>query len=247
MRKVIITICFNRPDKIRSAIQRLEATQNTNGFEKYLIDVAYPLPDKKTNAVDLALIANRNNWTLLKPLKNRGVAGNWTWAVNELSLTHGDCIIGMDPDSEPVDDGWCDAVVDVIRFGNIAYCGLTRISPPGLETEVDESKYMYSRSYINTRKVRHYGEPIGWPMGGFNAGFIKEGRLTQPRSHYGFIEIDSINNMRGTDWKWVMLDEFRDQTSERGEPTYRDWKIEQAQGKTDLDFEAWLFKKGILK
>lgn len=246
MRKAIITLCFNRPEVVRNSIQRLNKTQKTDGFEKYLIDVSFPIPDKTHNTIELATMANQFGYKLLKPAYNRGVARNWMWAVEELELNNNDVIIGMDPDSEPIDNGWADALVDVLTGGQkIAYCGLTRVSPPGLATEVDESKIIYSRSVINTRKVRHYSQPIGWPMGGFSAGFVRERGIWQPRSRYGFIEHETIRNMG--DWKWVMLDEFRDQTSDRGETIYRDWKVEQAQGKTDLDFEAWLKDKGLIQ
>ena len=238
MRKVIMTLCFNRPDVVAGAIQRLKQTQDLTNYEYYLIDVGYPLPDKRENAIKLAEIAHNNNVDLLRPYKNRGVAVNWMWACVELELKIGDVLIGMDPDSVPVTKGWADAVTDVLINEQypMGYCGLTRTTPPQLSTEVDESNKPYTLHEINGRKVRKYAQPVSWPMGGFNVEFMRTVGIHQPRSHYGFIEMGTMKKMRDTKWDWCLLDEFYDETHDRGEDLYKKWKVLQAQGTYQKDF-----------
>ena len=230
MRKAIITLCFNRPEQVAHSIGRLNSTQDTSAYEKYLIDVSYPLPDKKKNTIKLANLAMHHGYELLKPYKNRGVAINWMHAVMELELKAGDVIIGMDPDSHPMTSGWCDALTDVlISDKKIGYCGLTRTSKPELSTEVDESSYQYSIQEIAGHDVRFYEKPVAWPMGGFNVEFVKTVGIHQPRKHYGFIEIETIRQMQKTEWSWCMLDKYYDATSERGEDLFRQWKLMEEQ------------------
>lgn len=245
MRKVIITLAFNDPEQVQKAVKRLKDTQDISTYEYYIIDVGFPIPCKRKNFKRLCDIANAYDVDILKPARNRGVSGNWMWAVYELGLEGNDVIIGMDPDSEPQQRGWCDALTDVLSnsMEPIAYCGLTRITPPQLSTEVNEFDKPYTTHMIAGRKVRKYMEAISWPMGGFNAGFVRERGIHQPRTRYGFIEMGTIRLMENTKWDWCMLDEFHDATSDRGDKRYQEWKIKQARAETHLDFEDYL--KGI--
>lgn len=244
MRKVIITLCYNRPEVVAQSIGRLKRTQDTNGYEKYLIDVSYPLPDVRQNTRKLANLAHFHGYDLIKPYRNRGVAVNWMHAAAELELQPGDVLIGMDPDSEPTTPNWCDALVNVLSSDpTIAYCGLTRISKPTLATEVDESQYRYKVADIGGEDVRFYDQPVSWPMGAFSVKFMKEIGIHQPRTYYGFIEIGCMKRMANTDWRWCMLDKHFDKTSDRGEESYKQWKIAQAKQLTDLDFKDYLLKQ----
>lgn len=244
MRKVIITLAYNRPEVVEQSLIRLRQTQDLTDYEYYLIDPGYPIPSKRENFLKIVDIAKRYQVEYLKPATNRGVSGNWMWAIYELGLgkTENDVIIGMDPDSNPMDNGWCDAIVDVIVKGKekIAYCGLTRTSPPDLATEVDESQRAYTLHNIGGRKVRLYSELISWPMGGFSARFARERGIHQTRSMYGYLELATVRAMDGTDWDWCMLDNFRDYTVDRGEDMFRQWKVAQAQGRTNSDFETFI-------
>jgi hypothetical protein len=242
MRKVIMVLCYNRPEVIEQAIKRLNETQDINGYECFLIDVRYPLPDKNENFKQLAPMALKYGFDFLRPAMNRGVSGNWTWVVNELGLRGNDVLIGMDPDSMPQNNGWCDALTDVLSQGDtpIGYCGLTRVSPPELSTERDESGIGYIIKEVGGRRLRMFSQPMSWPMGGFNAGFVNEVGIHQPRSRYGYIEIATIKEMEKTHWDWGLLDEFFDATSDRGESEYKAWKVDHAIGRTDLDFESYL-------
>lgn len=245
MRKVIITLAFNDPDQVQKAVKRLKETQDLTDYEYYIIDPGYPIPSKAENFYRLVDISRAYNVDIIRPFQNRGVSGNWRWAVYELGLQKGDVIIGMDPDSAPQEQGWCDAVSDVLTQEEkpIAYCGLTRISPPQLSTEVDESRKSYTIDTLGERKVRFYAEPVSWPMGGFNVQFVRERGIHQPRTRYGFIEMGTIRLMEGTAWDWCMLDDFHDATFDRGDQRYQEWKIKQARNETHLDFEDYL--KGI--
>lgn len=244
-----MTLGFNKPETIEMSMKRLVDTcDNLNRVEKVLVDLNYPLPNKKQNTVRLAELSSIYDYTLLKPHINRGVSGNWMWVMNELDLKHEDVLIGMDPDSEPQQKGWVEAITRVLTSQpKVAYVGLKRTSPPGLSTESDESNRRYVSLNVSNERVRLYQDLIAWPMGGFQVSFMKDYGLHQKNNRYGHIEYCTDKVMKENGYQWLILEDYEDATSCRGDALYKAWKVEQANMKTDLDFENWLIVKGFIK
>lgn len=244
MRAIVMTLGFNKVSNILTAYHRFHQTNPGFRYDEYVIvDLDFPDFDKMPSVVSLSSLSVDFGFTLLKPRKNRGVSGNWNWTALEMDIKDEDILIGMDPDSDPVNSGWAKAICDVMSADKkIAYCGLTRASAPGLPHEVPEGHQKYKLKEVGGHNVRVYDELIAWPMGAFRGEFIKAGGIEQARSHYGFIEHKSAENMNKLGMHWVMLDEFKDQTSDRGSKLFKEWKVAQVRNETDLDFKDWMNK-----
>lgn len=244
MKVFVMTLGFNRTENILNAYHKFHHTNPGFKYDNYaIVDLGFPDFGNLPTIVSLAPLSVDFGFTLLKPSKNRGVSDNWNWTAWELGIEDDDILIGMDPDSDPVNPNWAKAIVDVMKMDqSIAYLGLSRSSGPVLKTEADESNRKYTIKMIGVHKVRFYTDMIAWPMGAFRGSFIRKGGIVQGRKHYGYIEHESAKKMDELGMRWAMLDEYFDNTQSKGSEKYSQWKVEQAQNRTDLDFKEWMEK-----
>ncbi len=178
---------------------------------------------------------------------NRGVSGNWSNVIKQMDMDETDCIIGLDPDEVTVNDGWVDAMQEVLKSDNkIALCALMMTD---LETGFKE-RFEKQITEVNIRGVRCYiiDGLLSWALIGISGEFLSKigGVIPHPPKApvYGWIESQLHPLIKQHGYKWCLLPDYR-VTHTNNSILYREWKdrivFKVNQGQPS--FEEWLIAK----
>lgn len=238
----VMCLAHNTAEMVEEAIRVTGKT--LNGFapaSKTIVDCHWPLEQSQLQTQMLSHIAAKHGWQFVRPLKNRGVAGNWNWIISELGLGTGDVLYGADPDGRPQETGWAEAMLDV--FNNAPECYTVQFNRP----EIYANKALGAREKeINGRWVLDYPQLISWSLGAFSIEWLnKIGGFTQDSAQYGYCEHSISRHAALLAGRFYMLRDFYDHHLASPSPLYQEWKLASAQKKTESDFGSWVKQKSI--
>lgn len=252
-KNLTFTLAFNLVSEVAESIERLYQ-QNAN-FHHLIVDCGFPLtadelPDdiekaKKQNTGALIALSYKYNCDYLK-IKNEGVSQNWNQIFEYLNPDDDDIILCADADEQPVENGWVQAICDVLRSSpDIGYCAsLLTDAKPILDDKIPVVTVGGHRVYDMGYASINYG------LVGIKASFIrKTGGVPVPgdMNIYGGLEAMLLQNLRQQKMKWHILCDFTHVHTNNCK-LYRQWKdqiifSEALEGKPQTTFEKWLMSK----
>lgn len=245
MTTYVITMCFNRPDIIMESLAQCRATIGDIDYRHILIDNYYPLPNKADNHRTLCKLHGTAKYEVLDAGRNLGLHGGFNWACAQLPLKDDDIVIGYDPDSYPVTNGWGMALITAIKFGgNVAWASLMN---PISRRELTERGFTPRK--INQLVVWETHKPCvnsicAWPW-----EFLRRaGGLKEPNAFYGGLECALWADVNHQNKKWVYIDGYWEESRymEKQDAHYRDYKWHHAHtGKWPGDFDSYLISQGV--
>lgn len=249
-----MTLGYNTVEKIIE-----QSKKSAIGSEHYVLDIGFPIrgdfngvyDNKNWNSNDILYHCYSNGWNYLKPARNRGVSQNWDFAFREMEVGLDDVIIGIEPDEVALNDGWVQAMADVIGADRkMALCSL---NTDGHQQMINEGGLAGHRETIGGVSVFVVDGLSNWAMIGFNGTFLhRMGGIPTPKGAniYGHIESACYPYIKEAGYRWcILLDYFCEHIE--SEPLYREWKTSVTSGKyankEQIQFDDWLKKeKGFI-
>jgi len=206
------TLAFNLPSEVEKVTKNLYS--QCAEFEHIIVDLGFPVEQPGVIPKSIAA-AKRNNTEKLKQiceqygseymvLPNIGVSQNWTAVWRELSMSDHDVLIGADPDEHTLNDGWVEAMGDVLRSGGIGLVSLLMTDHEPLIMDMNIKK-IAGHNCLTTKRN------LNWALIGMSGEFMKAlGEVPYPPNaeRYGWIE-DMIRPLfKSKGYDWVMLRDY---------------------------------------
>ena len=235
-------LAYNTFDMIHRAIAQFESQKpNYPIASRTLVDNRYPIVDHELDhSKRLMEIANFYGWNYVKPSANKGAHGGWNWTIKELGLKDGDVLHGCDPDGNPLQPKYLDAIMDI--FNNAPECFTVQLNRPC----VNAMGIPRAERIIGNTSILDYHQPIAWSLGAFDCGWLNRiGGMQARKTLYGYCELDTIEAMKPYGGKWYITRDFFDEHITAPDKEYVAWKLATAQGKTDGQFSDWLKANGL--
>jgi hypothetical protein len=236
----IMSLAFNSTAMCLDAIKLFEKQHEGVKFaSKTLVDPHYPLALQPMHTKALFDIALQYGWNFIRPFKNLGVAGGWNLVINELGLTEGDVLIGIDPDGRPQQDRWANAILDV--FNNDPSCYYITLN----RESIYSMKHLgHKDKKVGDHWVVEFPQLVSWCLGGFDIGWVKKvGEVGQYSKLYSYTEHHFYDRATPMGGKFYYIRDFYDDHLKADDQEYTAWKLASANHTTELDFKDWLHRK----
>lgn len=236
-----IHLCHNDPDIIEESIEQYLKTKSQNMVETVHVFLNQHWPINYQDFEDrIKSLSQRVNGIYLDAGKNLGLHDGFNWAVNQLQIPDNAGVIGYDPDSYPVTQGWdlamCKVVTDNPRIVWVS------LWTPHTKREIEERNSIKWSKKINGVLAVSIKGPLLNSVCMINRGWLRSvGGLTEPSKFYGGLECAMFPKIK--DMEWVYLPEYEEKTwfQDRVNPLYRQWKWEHAiKGTAPMSFEDWV-------
>lgn len=239
-----ISIAHMMPEIIACSLAKGRRTMGPAYFNiaKWIVvDNHWPI-DRDSTHLQVKNLAGLVDGELISPEKNVGGHGGINYAVDHLkkeyALTPDDLILIYDPDSNPAQDGWLQALVSVMSADpNMPYLSLLH------EAVAGNRKWVITP--VNGINVARDAQAEMFNVTLFRAGVLmREHGLKAPNKWYGGIESELFNaqNLRG-----AYLFDFRENENPIPHPAiYTKWKWDHAHnGSYPGNFDAYCIDHGI--
>lgn len=251
------SLSFNLVSETEKAVKSLYELNDKKDFRHIVIDLSFPLEvdevpidikaSIKRNSERLMEMANRYGSLYVK-MQNKGVSQNWTNVYRSIEMYDEDSLICVDPDERPMNEGWINAIGNVLRGGNkYAWVSLTmpeHIQILNKSNTIEKNIWGY--------KVLEVIGNLNWAQGGFSGKFLNETKgIPYLDTHpiYGHLESASMAMMNNLGYTWCMLPDYLvkhtdyEKGSEGSSRLLREWKNDIIFGnKGQITFEEWLKK-----
>jgi hypothetical protein len=158
-----------------------------------------------------------------------------------------DILILADPDEKTLNDGWIDALVNVLRSDeNMAWCSLLMEEQHGLMADMGNyPKELVSMAGYDVYKMWP-GTVINWGLGGIKASFIEkcggEVPVYEQSLIYGGIETACVMKMNEVKMFWGVVKNYYEEHLPCP-PIYGEWKQHVAFTVPQVSFDEWLKAK----
>ena len=204
------TLAYNLVSETEKATKLLY-DQNDN-FEHYIFDLGFPLVTDKI--INLKL-AKKKNSELLRELaskygskyvkiENVGVSQNWEAAWRYIGMDDEDVLIGADPDEHTQNEGWVNAMGDVLRNG-FGLASLMMVGHEGLLARKPVRK-------IEGHNVMVNPGGINWALIGMSGKFLRlMNGVPVPKGalRYGWIESAVGDEIKKHGVDWCVLTDYK--------------------------------------
>jgi hypothetical protein len=222
-----ITLCHNDPGIIEDSIARYYATKSPDVETNHiLVDQHWPLGRADTKS-RLQALAEKFGCTYLNPGKNLGLHDGFNWAVNQLAIPPDAGVIGYDPDSYPLTEGWDMAMCQAfVNDPTIAWLSLWHTH---CDRQMLDEGAGVEAAVIGGIKTLRASRPVMNSICMFRRRWLSMvGGLHEGNAYYGGLEVDMWYKL-GVN-KWVFLPEFKEDLRfhDRVDPIYREYKWEHA-------------------
>lgn len=241
-RTLTISLVYNRPEIVEKSIEQFYRTTLVPTTH-VLVDQCWPLEREKMEHV-FQRLSERHGCQILRPGKNLGLARGFNWALDQVPFPDNGAVIGYDPDSWPVTQGWDLALCQAFdKYSEAAWFSLWHphaerellAEKRGHVDESDPSIVWADRAVMNSVCAFHRG----W--------LAKVGGLRELNPRYGGLEVHTWPRLVEAKRRWLFLRDFREEFwpwPEMVDLNYRLWKIATTQGgEVQIDFADWIKKK----
>lgn len=237
-----ISLCYNQPDVIYNSVRRYYET-TTQPTRHILFDAQWPLERTKMDNVLKTLHADYG-CEIHNIGQNMGLARNFNHCLSLIDLDSTELVVAYDPDSWPMERGWDQAMLDVIRSrANAAWISLWH--PHAQRELLGENRGAAEGNLVwATSAVMN-------SVSGFRPSWLKAcGGLYEINPFYGGVESNTWDRLAEHGMRWVFLRDYTEVFWPKPEllnSEYRDYKFQTTHGgKKQVEFSEWLRAKGLL-
>lgn len=193
----------------------------------YILDDHWPL-NRAANLEKLEWVKKRwTNVTIITAPENMGIHMGFNYLCSQMPLESGDVIIASAPDSNPLQKGWDEAMVDALEWhSKLAYIGTNSIAidqTPGVQWAFSESDKVKFKIPIN-RPAMFHSTAFDW-------NFLKKvGGFSQPTNFYGHLESAMWQKMHSAGMVSAYLCDYSEdfRLCNTHPQIYNEWKLAQA-------------------
>lgn len=240
----VITVCHMEPDVIAWSLMRFKRTTAVVPDFWTLLDNRWPI---KADSVHpelkalLGILPKDTKPELLRAAVNQGGHGGFNLALTDNILAD-DYVLCYDPDSNPVSDGWLEAMIKVLDSDpTMGYVSL-------LDCRMTDRPWSYEE--IGGHKVAFLSYPEMWNVTLFRGSALSKGMLSDAAKwgaeFYGHVEPPMFRHVRELGMRNGYMFNFREDKCPIPHPEcYTLWKQAHALGKYAGNFDAWCKEKGI--
>lgn len=242
----VLTMAHNSARVMMPSLERCYETATIKDkWQHVILDAHYPI-DRPAVEHFLAEYKQRGA-IILDAGKNMGLHKNWNWMCEQLPLQPEDILIGLDPDSWPVQTGWDAALVQALQNWKE-----TKI--PWVSVMSDVVHHLHNAQFkmgaLNGLTIR---QPVGHPCWMQSiCAFVWEplkaiGNFDEPFEYFGDLEktIHPKYLALGYDMAW--LEDFWDEPRKfdgQEDREYFEFKMDTAmRGTYNGDFETYIKMK----
>ncbi len=243
MKLHVITICHMEPEIVAWSLMRYHRTTHIVPDSWTLLDNCWPI--RWSNSfLGLKKIANLvPNGLLQTTPVNLGGHGGFNAVLNTLKIQPDDFVLGYDPDSNPVYQGWLEAMLSVMKADpTLGYVSL-------LDNRNTDRKWTYET--IDGYKVAFIDHPEMWNVTLFRGAAVAQGMLSDASkwgaTFYGHVETAMFKYVRELGMRNGYMFDYREDKCPLEHPVaYTNWKQAHAYGKYPGNFDAYCKERGIL-
>lgn len=223
-----ITLCFNDPDIIADSLKQYYATKSPLVRTRHLlVDQHWPI-GKNAARRALEALARDYNAVLLDPGRNLGLHEGFNFALRSEPIPGNAGVIGYDPDSWPLTEGWDLGMCQVfVADPSINWISLWH--EHAYRQLIQEGAAHAIVETLNSVDVQTIKRPVMNSVCMFRAGWLQQvGGLWEGNSHYGGLEVCMWEKIKPG--RWVFLPGFREdlRLHARVNPLYREYKWRHA-------------------
>lgn len=227
------------PVIIEKSLERFYATKSPHlPVEHHILFQHYPI-NKEAQRPEIERICKRFNIELHDAGRNLGLHEGFNFLFKRLQPNDDEVIIGYDPDSWPIGEGWDLALVRTIlgSGGEIVWSSLMN---PRSKSDLEARGYDLGRvdGHIQVWKTK---TAVTNSVCAFSYSWLNKVGFTEPRPFYGHFETEMFGKLKGKRWAFVTGWEERDQLRDLHDVEYVHYKWAHAHLNCwDGDFESWL-------
>lgn len=231
-----IVICHMEPALIAASLAQLVRTAGKSLLHRVvMVDNRWPI--KMDNASDcIGMISRMFRATVITAPKNLGGHGGANFAMDYLKATGdlepNDLILGYDPDSFPITDGWLAAMVDVMNADpGLATVGLW---PDGIRPS------QHTETTAAGHRIWAFQQPEMMNVTLWRASFIGAG-IEAEHVWYGQVEAPMYRRAKEQGLRMGYLPDFKEGPRPIPHPqAYTDWKAAHVSGLFPGNFSEWV-------
>lgn len=202
-----ITLCFTRPEIVRTSLEQFYKTATLKDVKHILLNQHYPLPSHQKVREELEQIAKDFNCVLMDAGKNLGLHHGFNHVTSNLSLNPDDIIIGYDHDSYPTTNGWDEALVTTMNSKSTI--GWVSLHVDKTFSEVVGAPLEPGLAG-NIRYFRFY-KPVTNSICALRWKFLNDvGGLQEPTNFYGHLESAMWQKLQQQKMYWVFLWDYHE-------------------------------------
>jgi hypothetical protein len=224
------------------SLYQLQLTKSPNTeLEHYFLYHYYPI-DEENNKRQLKRIADENGLIWLDPGKNLGCTNGHNWAQD--NHIHADYLMGYDPDSCPITNGWDEDLMKVISHPSIGWAAL---SSEGTPNELKERARLIHEETINGVECYICDVPMMLTCGIIKQSWVDTaGGMLPKTNYYGGTECYMWPYLKRAGLSLALLKNHFDTTTIKNETSdlvYHEWKRDHAHNANPDNFDEWLRKR----
>jgi GT2 family glycosyltransferase len=239
MKIVMVSIAFAPARVIIECYKQVYKTIGNIQFEHYVLNNHYPDQEKFTDDV-VKILCKHRNIKYFDLGENVGLSAGYNHLLNNIDLQDDDIVIGVDPDTWPVTQGWGEALVKVLSEPNTTI-GWASLFTQHTQREFNERGY--TKLIINGINCNKVNQAMLNSICAWKGKMLKEMKgLHEPRKFYGGFESMSYPIIKNLGFDWVFLPDYSEEFNDlvKADKFYTVYKYDYVHGKTSLSFAEWL-------
>lgn len=233
-----VTVAHMNPEIVAFSLAKGMSTagHTKDEIKKWiLVDHHWPL-NRQTTSQIVRAAGNIIGAEIISPERNLGGHGGFNFALEHLKaqgLSEDDLVLCFDPDSNPVTDGWLNALVAVMDSSPYPYVSL-------MHTEWMEGRG-WTHGSVAGVPIVYRDRPEAMNVTVYRARAVWEG-MKAPNQYYGGIEAEFFRQGLKGCYTW----EHRETYCPVNHPQiYIEWKGLQGGGRYQGNFDQFLKERGI--
>lgn len=240
MRVYVITLGFV-PSRIwEKSLDQFYKLKNPDiKIEHLFVDQHYPL-NEDINRRDLWEINCSYGITTLDPQKNLGLHEGFNYALKRIPLQREDIVVGYDPDSFPISEGFLGAMVH--PFALDPFIGWVSLMNERAKPElIDRGYTLKKKGHLN---LWYTHKPVVNSICAWRASFLLDvGGLHEPNPWYGHLETEMWDRLKSKKLEWAFTQDWWEDDRLRNlqDEEYKNWKWYFSHCKyIDYDFKTYI-------
>ncbi len=236
MKLWMLTSCHVDAKILEFSMERLRATTKLP-FEHVFLDHHWPEDYWQTRHKVLE-VAEKYNCRVMSNYQNLGGHQGYNWSLGQLPLQNNDLIVTYDPDSNPITEGWLEAMVEAMEADkNLAYLSL-------LPNVIHKNRIWNPETISGTGIKICYNVLDMVNVTIWRMSFLTKTKGILGNSWYGHIESQMAQQARYLSLKHAFLYDYReDECPIPHTEKYVQWKKDVAFGGCNQNFAEYLCNK----
>lgn len=233
-KKWAVILGFANEATANRTLAAVKATRSATDIDWLLVDNHYP----EISDGFWASWAKELGAEYLDPGRNLGLHHGLNFALTAVNADRADLMLGVDPDTRPLTDGWDDALMQALAIPDVGWASLGNDHSEGEMRIRGFSESQESGLRLFTTKTAVVNSICG-----FKLSWVKDvGGFQEPSAYYGGVEGMMFPMCHKARLRWVWLRDFREGKWETdlSDYDYKAYKWAHAHKGWPGEYSEWL-------